>query len=742
MANPAPSTILLRPMKHPLQTTKSDKMPALVVYERLIVAGDDLRLLSAITLVLRLLQIVVTVVVVHGVMVFDHRPMVFVLTGCLADEHSYWIWKDISVAAGFAMIVYGFVGAAVEISVFLVSSRGTPVETRARRALVPICKFNLLPMMIIRSLGFVFALVAIRPPKKRTDEDIQQTWEKSCRRCCECSSLLTCYLCGGHKLTAQSYGDVAYALTDFLAGEENLDIVPSDGKINRLSFLFVTWRRGMGIIMCKDALIADDGILAKKSSLASRLWKQFILAESRTNNSMEISPALKRSLSNVQNSSSDDIEAGTPAKDEEDTQFLETSLCLQTDGHNRSIQHLEWVADDREPTANQLESLRNMIIERKDKDTDFLSYRLVRDGDASDFEPRINCVLSPTNKFDCLMLGEGDRYSQVGCRISTALQATYSNFLVLGGFSSVQLDAIRLAAGTIYGKATCRSKNPSVIGDNWCGWKEGALLKTLGIQDCDIIHANFVNGVSITPYIILIDRAWKTVVVTIRGTLSFEDMITGKTCSDPSRFPCQVLNVHFLADVTISPVSLEDIGRRCGFDGNKDYCHSGMLKSAECIYDDILSHKKLHVAMVENPTYGLRVIGHSLGAGVAAVLGLMLRQQFPNLHCLCFSPPGCVFTSGMAAESKKFCCSFVLHDDLVPRLSYDSLAVDRADDHWNARKATAPENKHTKVDHFPFNVASSLKTIADAYGCEAAKLHQEPERLARILRCDEPKKNT
>lgn len=159
---------------------------------------------------------------------------------------------------------------------------------------------------------------------------------------------------------------------------------------------------------------------------------------------MEISPALKRSLSNVQNSSSDDIEAGTPAKDEEDTQFLETSLCLQTDGHNRSIQNLEWVADDREPTANQLESLRNMIIERKDKDTDFLSYRLVRDGDASDFEPRINCVLSPTNKFDCLMLGEGDRYSQVGCRISTALQATYSNFLVLGGFSSVQLDAIRL----------------------------------------------------------------------------------------------------------------------------------------------------------------------------------------------------------------------------------------------------------------------------------------------------------
>ena len=99
-----------------------------------------------------------------------------------------------------------------------------------------------------------------------------------------------------------------------------------------------------------------------------------------------------------------------------------------------------------------------------------------------------------------------------------------------------------LTSSTIHGKATCRSKNPNVIGDNWCGWKEGALLKTLGIKDSDIIHANFVNGVSITPYVILIDRAWSTVVVTIRGTLSFEDMITGKTLQRTFSFSFRVLS--------------------------------------------------------------------------------------------------------------------------------------------------------------------------------------------------------
>ena len=43
--------------------------------------------------------------------------------------------------------------------------------------------------------------------------------------------------------------------------------------------------------------------------------------------------------------------------------------------------------------------------------------------------------------------------------------------------------------------------------------------------------------------------------------------------------------------------------------------------------------------------YQLIVSGHSLGAGVASVLALLLRKHFPDLHCYAFSPPGCVFRS-------------------------------------------------------------------------------------------------
>lgn len=49
---------------------------------------------------------------------------------------------------------------------------------------------------------------------------------------------------------------------------------------------------------------------------------------------------------------------------------------------------------------------------------------------------------------------------------------------------------------------------------------------------------------------IVVDRRWKTLVIAIRGTLSFEDMIT---------------------DVSISPQSLEELGKKFGFNGVGEY---------------------------------------------------------------------------------------------------------------------------------------------------------------------------
>ena len=38
--------------------------------------------------------------------------------------------------------------------------------------------------------------------------------------------------------------------------------------------------------------------------------------------------------------------------------------------------------------------------------------------------------------------------------------------------------------------------------------------------------------------------------------------------------------------------------------------------------------------------YKLVITGHSLGAGTATVLSILLRPTYPNLMCFAFSPPG------------------------------------------------------------------------------------------------------
>jgi len=38
--------------------------------------------------------------------------------------------------------------------------------------------------------------------------------------------------------------------------------------------------------------------------------------------------------------------------------------------------------------------------------------------------------------------------------------------------------------------------------------------------------------------------------------------------------------------------------------------------------------------------YKLVITGHSLGAGTASLLAILLRNSFPTLQCYAFSPPG------------------------------------------------------------------------------------------------------
>ncbi|KAJ3270031.1 hypothetical protein HDU76_011228, partial [Blyttiomyces sp. JEL0837] len=143
------------------------------------------------------------------------------------------------------------------------------------------------------------------------------------------------------------------------------------------------------------------------------------------------------------------------------------------------------------------------------------------------------------------------------------------------------------------------------------------------------------------------------VVVAIRGTLSTADVLVDLNC-----------------DLTTLQVPSLDGGQPTSSVPIRT--HSGMLMTAGNIRDEIAG---LLDELLLNPTslfkeYRLVICGHSLGAGVASLLTLLLRIRNLPAICYAYSPPGAI-TDPVANETyfTKFCTSIVLGDDIVPRLN-------------------------------------------------------------------------
>ena len=71
-----------------------------------------------------------------------------------------------------------------------------------------------------------------------------------------------------------------------------------------------------------------------------------------------------------------------------------------------------------------------------------------------------------------------------------------------------------------------------------------------------------------------------------------------------------------------------------------------------------------------NPCHNFNLIftGHSLGAGIAAILGTMFRPTYPELKCYAFCPPGCSVSINLALQCEDYVTSIVVGHDLVPRI--------------------------------------------------------------------------
>ncbi|KAG7374764.1 lipase class 3 [Nitzschia inconspicua] len=193
----------------------------------------------------------------------------------------------------------------------------------------------------------------------------------------------------------------------------------------------------------------------------------------------------------------------------------------------------------------------------------------------------------------------------------------------------------------------------TTVGDTLCQWHKHSLLLVAGLSESDLVYAQFQNRFSMVPYCILLDHERSLVILSIRGSLSLEDVVT---------------------DTLVQPEPLDTIGEQYGFDAQGQFCHAGVLACFENIYQDLRRHGLLEQLLLEDyPTYELRIVGHSLGAGVSTLMGYVLRSKFPSLKVYGFSPPGCTMTWKLATDCIPWTTSFILDNDIVPRLSVLAL---------------------------------------------------------------------
>lgn len=196
---------------------------------------------------------------------------------------------------------------------------------------------------------------------------------------------------------------------------------------------------------------------------------------------------------------------------------------------------------------------------------------------------------------------------------------------------------------------------------------EAILQATEIVHEGDLVDVRLEAEVqNVLPYYIAIDRVKKVVVLAIRGSLSMEDVIRD-LLFEPADLDLWVEEKR----VSGWDAPLPDL--RPATESTRYAAHSGIFEAARATMADIQSTGVLASLLLgpgkQLPDYNLVVCGHSLGAGVAFLLSLRIRQFIPGLKCWSFSPPGGLATAELSAGAVDWCTSVICGKEIIPRLT-------------------------------------------------------------------------
>lgn len=136
-------------------------------------------------------------------------------------------------------------------------------------------------------------------------------------------------------------------------------------------------------------------------------------------------------------------------------------------------------------------------------------------------------------------------------------------------------------------------------------------------------------------------------VLTIRGSWSVSDIFTDLSAG-PAPFTAQGM-----PDDTVA--------------------HYGMTVCCEKIVTNLMDGNLLEKALSVHPDYDFVITGHSLGAGLAVLVGAKLRPKFPDLKVYAFATPSGLLSRAAAKYTEQFAFTVVVGDDFVARMSLEAI---------------------------------------------------------------------
>ncbi|KAK3236149.1 hypothetical protein CYMTET_53697 [Cymbomonas tetramitiformis] len=147
---------------------------------------------------------------------------------------------------------------------------------------------------------------------------------------------------------------------------------------------------------------------------------------------------------------------------------------------------------------------------------------------------------------------------------------------------------------------------------------------------------------AVPVHFVAVDHTRRCLIMAIRGTFGLTDAVT-------------------MAGANLQPVTLGRKSPNCA-------AHAGIVKSANTLVE-------LHVGTLCRYAwegYQVRLVGHSYGGAVAAMIATYLHELEPSITAFCFACPPCV-TAQLAEKTRHCTTTVVLDDDVIPRLTRHSI---------------------------------------------------------------------